>query len=840
MAVTLSYWNARCDLLKMSIYSRGAQLLFSVALCNGIASAQEVYFDPKLIEIHSPGTAADLSIFNRGDKAQLPGVYDVEVFVNKWKVKTMSMRFVNAKDGSLQPVFTPELLKTLGVNIAAFTALRGDERSELREPLGAIVPFASAQFTFSALRLDLSIPQAALTRQAQDYIDPQRFNDGIPVLFTGYNFSGSHQQQDGGKSESSQYLNLQNGLNLGPWRLRNYSTWSTSSEQHHWDTLESYAERDIKSLNARVLTGQSTTQGELFNSLQFTGSELFSDDAMLPNSQQGFAPVVRGEASTNAEVTIRQNGYILAQRYVAPGPFIIDDLYPSAWSGDLNVTIKEADGSTHQFTQPFSSIPIMQRQGHLKYNAVLGRYRAAESKDNQPVFGELSLIYGAANWITPYAGTRLSEKYQALLMGLGVTVSDLGSVSLDVTHARTTLYEGEKSEGNSWRVQYAKTLAATDTSITVGGYRYSSSGYYDFDEANHRNDDENQWEYDHKRSKFQLSLQQNLFSAMSLYFSAFQQEYWNNHAQTRNYMAGLNTNIASVNYSLSYSASKLENGDSDNQLTFNVRVPLSRWLPNSWATYSSTRQKDKGVMQQLGLSGTAFSDNRMSYSLQQNVSSSNQNAGSSAYATYRSSYGNVNAGYYSQKDNAQLSYGLSGGIFLHEHGITLSQPPGESFALIDTGGAPSVKVQNIPGVETDWRGYAIIPYLTSYNENRIAIDTKHMPANVEITHTSQDVVPTKGALVAVRFEALQGARVLIQLQREDGSPVPFGAGVVTDGEAEESIVDDGGIVFLSGLKPDVDTQLNVRWGNSASQQCQARFRVTGKPSGVLSMTVPCH
>lgn len=825
----------------MKRLSRCAQLFFSVAVCNEFAFGAEVYFDPKLVEIHSPGAAqADLSVFNRGDKAQLPGVYNVEIFVNKQKIKRAPLRFINMKDGSLQPVFTPGLLKTLGVSVAAFTALQGDEDQELREPLSAIIPFSSAQFTFSTLRLDLSVPQAALARQAQDYVDPARWDDGIPVLFTGYNISGANQQQNEGKDGSSHYINLQNGLNIGPWRLRNYSTYSASDEQRRWDAIESYAERDIKSLDARLLAGQGTTQGELFTSLPFTGAEFYSDDAMLPNSQRGFAPVVRGEANSNAEVTIRQNGYLIAQRYVAPGPFVIDDLYPSAWSGDLDVTIKEADGSTHQFTQPFSSVPIMQRQGHLKYHATLGRYRAVDSKDNQPLFGEASCIYGASNWITPYAGTRLSKNYLALLAGMGVTLAELGSVSLDVTHARTTLYEGERSEGSSWRTQYAKTVAATDTSLTVGAYRYSSSGYYDFDEANHPNDAENQWQYDHKRSRLQLSLQQTLFSAMSVYFSAYQQDYWNSAAQSRNYMAGANTSINAVNYSISYTASELENGDSDNQLTFNVRVPLSRWLPHGWATYASTQQKDRGVTQQTGLSGTAFTDNRMSYSLQQSLSANNQNVGSSLYAAYRSKYGNMNAGYYRQRDNAQLSYGLAGGIFIHEKGVTLSQPPGESFALIDATGAPGVKMKNIPGVETDWRGYAVIPYLTSYSENRVAVDTKHLPDNVDIARTSQEVVPTKGALVAVRFDSFKGARVLIHLQLKDGTPVPFGAGVVIDGGAEESIVDDGGIVFLSGLRQAEPTELSVKWGSGAAQRCRARFTVSSESSGVIAMTVPCY
>ncbi|MFP1497367.1 fimbria/pilus outer membrane usher protein [Escherichia coli] len=44
--------------------------------------------------------------------------------------------------------------------------------------------------------------------------------------------------------------------------------------------------------------------------------------------------------------------------------------------GDLEVTIEESDGTQRRFIQPYSSLPMMQRPGHLKYIATAGRYRA--------------------------------------------------------------------------------------------------------------------------------------------------------------------------------------------------------------------------------------------------------------------------------------------------------------------------------------------------------------------------------------------------------------------------------------------------------------------------------
>ncbi|MGG9011454.1 fimbria/pilus outer membrane usher protein, partial [Escherichia coli] len=72
----------------------------------------------------------------------------------------------------------------------------------------------------------------------------------------------------------------------------------------------------------------------------------------------------------------RQNSYVIYQSNVPACACEINDLYPSSNSGDLEVTIEESDGTQCRFIQRYSSLPIMQRPGHLEYSATAGRYRA--------------------------------------------------------------------------------------------------------------------------------------------------------------------------------------------------------------------------------------------------------------------------------------------------------------------------------------------------------------------------------------------------------------------------------------------------------------------------------
>ena len=122
-----------------------------------------------------------------------------------------------------------------------------------------------------------------------------------------------------------------------------------------------------------------------FDGINFRGAQLASDDNMLPDSQRGFAPVIHGIARGTAQVTIKQNGYDIYNSTVPPGPFTINDIYAAGNSGDLQVTIKEADGSTQIFTVPYSSVPLLQREGHTRYSITAGEYRSGNAQQEKPL-----------------------------------------------------------------------------------------------------------------------------------------------------------------------------------------------------------------------------------------------------------------------------------------------------------------------------------------------------------------------------------------------------------------------------------------------------------------------
>lgn len=787
------------------------------------AHARDYYFDPTALE----GDAqlrqdVDLSLFSN-TKAQLAGVYHSIVMINDQEYDSLDIHYINGSDGALVAQLTPEMLRSWGVRVEAYPKLAAlPANAPLHETPGHYIPAAEALFDFASMTLNISMPQAAIKHRSQGEVDPSRWDDGVPVMFTDYSLSGS--QNEGNNSDTSQYLNLRSGVNLAGWRLRNYSTYSKSNDQQAWDTLQTYIQHDVKALEAQFTAGESNTRGEVFSSVQYSGINLVSDDEMLPTSMRGFAPTIRGIANTNAEVSVRQNNNLIYQATVAPGAFEINDIYSTSNSGDLDITIKEANGTEHHYTQPYSVVPLMQRPGQVRFEITTAHYRASSgSNENEPLFAQASAIFGLNNSLTLYGGIMAAENYWASVSGMGIALGELGSISTDMTYADAKLDNGKQSSGYSWRALYSKNIEATDTHFTLASYRYSTSGYYDFADSTHKYDndeDSNDLNFNYnKRNKLQLNISQSVLGS-SVYLNGYQQDYWQTDRKERSLSAGINTTINGISYHLAYTYNKTGGQKDDRMFSFGFSIPLSRWLPNSWANYNLSNSKQGDTRHNLGINGTLLDDQRLSYSIQQSRTNHDGTDNSSIYSSYRSQYAILDAGYYYASDNSrQLSYGASGAIVAHPHGVTLAQPLGNEFAIIDTDGAKGIRFQNQRGIQTDLFGNAIIPSLTAYQENRIGIDTTTLPSDVDTNQSAISVVPTRNAAVAAHFDAQIGYRAMITLTRQNGKNVPFGALASVDNRPLNGIVAENGVLYLAGVADAMP--LTVSWGKEPDKQCYA-------------------
>ncbi|VEB86094.1 fimbrial usher protein [Citrobacter koseri] len=93
-----------------------------------------------------------------------------------------------------------------------------------------------------------------------------------------------------------------------------------------WKSNTLFLERGIPQILGTLRAGDMYTSSDIFDSVRFSGVRLYRDMQMLPNSKQNFTPLVQGIAQSNALVTIEQNGFVVYQKEVPPGPFSIADL----------------------------------------------------------------------------------------------------------------------------------------------------------------------------------------------------------------------------------------------------------------------------------------------------------------------------------------------------------------------------------------------------------------------------------------------------------------------------------------------------------------------------------
>lgn len=811
------------------------------------------YFEPGLLALGGGVTSTtDLSAFETA--GQVPeGHYMVTLWVNNVDQGQYDILFKKDTHGKVHPELTPATLNALGVNTVVLPSFKGLPDSEPVNNLSALIPDSQVHFDLAQLRLDLSIPQIAMQQQARGYVDPEKWDDGVPALLMNYSLSGSRNSQraQAGMESNAQtnlFASVRGGMNWQSWRLRSDMTYmrnknsgnTSSSGTQNTNFTNTYLQRDIRAWRSEILVGENSTGNEVFDSIPFRGLRLNSSEEMLPNSLRGFAPVVSGIAQTNARVTVSQNGNVVYQTYVAPGPFRIDDLYQSSQGGDLTVTINEADGTVRTQTLEFSSLPAMQRPGGLKYEVTVGRFHGGITRGSREAsFGLGTLMYGLPHNITLYGGGLIAEDYASLVAGTGVSLGALGALSADVTTSSTKLHgQNNRQQGSSYRVRYAKSLLSTGTSVDLTAYRYSTRHFYSFSDFNtlgyELNEGQAPWALERQRSSFLLRLSQQLGTWGSLYLSASRNDYWGNDRVNNTVSVGYNGSYRGVGYGLAYSVDRIKgNGDwpENRQLSMNIQVPFSLFsttpaMSRHYASYQMTHNNQGQVQQQAGVSGNAL-DDRLSYSVMHGWSNDDHNSSSTLNAGYQGSKGQANMGYSYSNQYRSLNLSGNGSVVVHPEGVTLGQMLGSSMAVVSAPDAGGVEVMS-GNVRTDSRGYAVVPYLSNYQNNSISLNPATLPDDVDMAQSSLNVIPTKGAVVMARFATRVGYQALVTLLQGD-TAIPFGTVVRVEGsptdENNTGIVGDAGQVYLSGLPE--KGRLTAKWGQSAEQVCRATYSLAG-------------
>ena len=819
-------------LLAMAIGTALGALPLDGAAENGLYAA----FNPAFLR-GADGEPLDVSRFENGNPVN-PGSYRIDVFVNQAWVGSQEVRVLADDKQPPRYCFKRSALSSLGLALDRLPD-SADKTQALADAdcvdLLRLVPAARLDFSQADLRLDLSIPQAYLGRVERGYVDPRDWDRGVTAAFLDYN-ANAYRNSSGGRDQEQLYAGLNAGLNLGDWRLRHNGSYSQSHgddqrSTRNYDSISSYAQRDITALKSQLTLGEYYTPADLFDSFPYSGVQLASDDRMLPDSQRGFVPAIRGTAETNAKVTVRQAGNVLYETNVAPGPFVIDDLYNSGYAGDLEVSVTEADGRVRQFTVPFANVAQLLRPGVSRYSVSAGKYRD-DDLDDEPNFVQGTYQRGISNLWTGYTGSIIAENYLAVQGGLALSTS-LGAFALDVTQSRAgnlqpTEEQGRTASGRSYRLSYSKVLEATQTNFAVAAYRFSSDGYLGFSDFAYAHSpgspDYRAWR---QRNRFQVNLNQPLGAGRgSLYLSGSAQNYWNaGKGSDMSYQAGYSNSFGWGSLSLSANRTRSLSGGTDTQYMVNLTLPLGRSSHAPYLTSSTTGSDNGDLNTQLSLAGSLGDYNQFSYGVygsHNRVDGASSNA-SGANLQYRAPQTNLSASFSDGDDYRQYGLGLSGSIVAHPGGINFSQSQGETRAVVAAKGAGGAALVNSNGGKVAGNGYGVLSGLMPYRENEVQLDPKGLADDVELQTTAQNVAPRYGAVVMLDYPTVSGTPLLLHLLDEQGQGLPVGAEVLDAAGNSLTLVGQGSRVFLR--VGETRGELLVRWGSGGRSQCRARYRM---------------
>ncbi|WP_321967439.1 fimbria/pilus outer membrane usher protein [Burkholderia cepacia] len=782
------------------------------------------------------GQRLDLDRFSKGNPVPA-GDYLVDLYVNgAWNGRS-TVRFSAAQGAdNATPCFDRALVTRLGLDDQALT---DTGRAELARVLAGactdvdkLVADAAVEFDMSELRLNVSVPQAALLRNPRGYVSPELWDDGVPSATLKYN-ANAYRNASSGYASTQAYVGLNAGVNVGSWHFRHNGSYASQSQgENRYQALNTYVQRDLPAWRSQLKVGETYTDGTLFNSVGMRGVTLETDDRMLPDSMRGYAPMIRGVATSNAHVTVAQNGAVLYETNVAPGPFEISDLYATGYGGNLLVTVTEADGKKHSFTVPYAAVAQSLRPGVSRFGVALGQLREPQL-DRHPNFAQATYQRGISNLMTGYVGAIVAENYLAGLVGTAFN-TPVGALAVDITHATARIPGVSATSGQSVRVSYSKSVEATGTNIAVAAYRYSSRGYWELRDAMYAREraaagaDPN--DAYRQRNQVQLTLNQTLGEGRgSLFAVGSTSSYWNRKGTTTQFQVGYNNNlrIGGLNLSYNLSVSRQRDGYTgrlNNQVYANVTIPLGRRSYAPTLSASVAHDSHGGATGQMSLTGSVGKSNAFSYGMNVNTSGSATSGGGNAQ--YRSPYATLSGSASGGSGYSSVSVGVSGAVVGHAGGLTLANDLGETAAIIEAKDAIGARITNGTDIRIDRRGYAVLPNLTPYQMNTIELDPKGIPTDVEMLSTSQQVAPRANSVVKLKFETVTGRPVLMTMRQPDGTPVPFGSTVADAQGKTVGMSGQGGMLFARGLSE--TGVLTAKWGNRATEVCSLSYRLPTK------------
>jgi outer membrane usher protein len=563
-------------------------------------------------------------------------------------------------------------------------------------------------------------------------------------------------------------------------------------------------------------------------SVRLGGGQVSTDFGLRPDLVTYPLPALGGSAALPSTVDVLVNGVQTLSQPVQAGPFNLRTLPIVTGAGDVLMTVTDALGRQTVVSLPFYATTALLQPGLASYSleagAVRQRFGLADSG-----YGDMaasgSLRYGLSETLTLEAHAEASDG--PALGGLGGTLrvgtlgvvtaafagSSGGTADALALHGRGV----DVDAGSGYLASFGFERRTPVFNLFLGG-TVASPGYRDIAAINGT-------PVPRQTLRAGFGLQLGGYGSLSFGYAGQRGGRVPLSTRTAEFNPGLvgtaDVSLATVSYStrLGQRVHLYATGFKDllREDSYGVAVGLSMSLGHGLSGSSTATLDDgrTGLRAQLQQSAQVPGD--LGYRLYGQEGRSPRHI---ADAEYLLPWGRVAAGVDQSVGTTAGRAGLRGAIVAAGGGLFAANTINDSFAVVSSGDVPHVGVlyENRPVGRTDSGGRLLVPYLNSFQNNRLALQPNDLPPDVEVSRMRALVRPGDRVGVAVDFGVRASNPALLRLQSADGAPLPLGSRLrLLDGP--QVPVGYDGEAFVTGLRPDNTAEAELPDG----RRCRVSF-----------------
>lgn len=580
--------------------------------------------------------------------------------------------------------------------------------------------------------------------------------------------------------------------------IANFIRLNTSLE---WEFPERYS---------RLILGDTTTISNPFvSALRYGGISFGSNFTERPDFIYWNAPSLTGSAALPSTVDLYLNGVSIYQQRVSQGDYVLQTGANIQQSGDAQIVVEDVLGNRSVQSLPLFINNRLLKPELMEYNVSLGKLRYnydTQSDDYREFFSNAYLRRGFSQSTTLGLNAAYSKDVQNI--GLMWTQGLSHWALLDMYFGASHL---NGDEGYSVGTSLSRTLKNMSFGVNA---QYASEEYHTLAYL----DGSRFPEYD-----------------LLFYFSAFDLKYINNlninyvvrHYQTSEdefgrdsdlLNIGISKNItANLNANLSYTHDFVDSNESAFYLALSYNFGGGKSLYASHSTDQQSRlQFVHNNVAETGLDYSVAANRRegeMSYS---------------AFANYRTDYGDLNLQHTQASDYENSRFGYRGAVVWLDGKTALTRAVDNAFALVNVSGYPDVEVYRSlsPMGRTDQQGQLFVHNLIPYINYQLSFDQDQLSMDDQIDQSDQSIVTLNKRGYLIDFPIIHTRLIVVKLRNAQGQLLSRASEVYLNGQQDEYFpVDVDGNVYLYGLRP-MQYQLDVRL--SGGNHCQTSLNLMSK------------